>query len=85
MYNLKTLDRKKSKKEIFTFGTIGGTALLGKVFGILVIISFVSAILTGNMEALSNSVSAGALRAIELVISLAGSKCLWNGCARVLD
>lgn len=59
--------------------------MLGKVFGILVTISFFSAIITGNMETLSNSVSASALRATELVISLAGSMCLWNGCARVLD
>ncbi len=59
--------------------------MIGKVFGILVSVSFVFAAIYGNMEELSKAASESALRAVELSVSLAGTMCLWSGVARVLD
>ena len=59
--------------------------MIGKVFGILVLSSFAFAAFTGNMQELSRAAASSAKEAIELVISLAGSMCLWSGTARVLD
>ncbi len=64
---------------------LGEDIMIGKVFGILVTVSFVFAAFMGNMENLATAASDSAIRAIELSISLAGSMCLWSGCARVLD
>jgi len=59
--------------------------MIGKVFGILVTISFAVAIVQGNMSELSFAVTSSASEAIKLVITMAGSMCLWSGVASVLD
>ena len=58
--------------------------MLGKIFGIIVIASFLFAIFTGRIEAIGTAVIDGAGGAVTLVISLAGMMCLWSGIIRVL-
>lgn len=59
--------------------------MIGKVFGVLVTVSFVCAMICGNMTELSESVTSTANAAVELVITMTGSICLWSGVAKVLD
>ncbi len=59
--------------------------MLGKIFGALVIASFVFGITGGRMQELGAAASSGALEAVELSFALLGAMCLWSGVARVLD
>lgn len=59
--------------------------MIGKMFGILALLAFAFAAVSGNMQELSRAAAYSAKEAIELAISLAGSMCLWSGAARVLD
>lgn len=59
--------------------------MLGKVFGVITVASFVIAILTGNIDALGNAVLDGASDAVSLTLSLAGIMCLWCGIMGVLE
>ena len=58
--------------------------MLGKIFGIIAIASFLFAVFTGRIEAIGTAVIDGASGAVTLVISLAGMMCLWSGIIRVL-
>jgi len=59
--------------------------MLGKMFGIIAIISFIGGIALGNGEALSNSILDGASGAVKLTISLCGIMSLWCGIMKVLE
>lgn len=58
--------------------------MLGKVFGVVTVSSFLVALLTGNIAALGNAILDGASDAITLTLSLAGIMCLWCGVMEVL-
>ena len=58
--------------------------MLGKNFGILVIISVIFALVTGSGASLSSGAVDGASRAVTVVLSLAGIMCLWSGIMNVL-
>lgn len=58
--------------------------MIGRIFGILCIISFVFAVFSGNMQSLSTAVIDGAQNAVTLTISLLGMMCLWCGVMNVL-
>ena len=58
--------------------------MLGKAFAIICILSFIVAILTGNVEALAPAAMEGAARAITLTMALAGTLALWSGIMSVL-
>lgn len=49
------------------------------IWAILIFISFVFAILTNNISALSNAVLEGANEACELLLSIIGIMCFWSG------
>ena len=51
----------------------------------IVLVSLVAAIITGHSEALSSAISQGAQSGITLVISLAGSICLWSGVGKLME
>lgn len=51
----------------------------------ILILSLVSAILTGNGSELSAAIGQGAENGIKLVISMAGSICLWSGVAHLME
>ncbi len=59
--------------------------MLGKVFSCIIALSFLFAVFTGNMQALSECVTAAAGDAVTLSISLLGLTGLWSGVIRVLE
>ena len=59
--------------------------MIGYVWFLMVIISFICALCTGKMENLSKSVLDGADHAVSLVISMAGVMCLWTGMMKIAD
>lgn len=59
--------------------------MLGKVFAVLVISSFLFAGFSGNMAEVCTAAIDGANEAVTLSISLLGVMCLWSGVIRTLD
>lgn len=53
--------------------------MLSYIWGALILISFVCAILTGNTQQLSEGVLNGASEAVTLLLTMAGIMCLWSG------
>ena len=58
--------------------------MLGKIFGVTVLISLVAALLTGNGQALGGAVLDGVGSAVTLTLTLAGMMCFWSGIMAVL-
>jgi len=58
--------------------------MLGKIFGIISVISVIIAVFTGKVEQVGMSAAEGADSAVKLIISLAGMMCLWSGIVRVM-
>ncbi len=59
--------------------------MLGKIFGVLCLISLVCASITGKLEALGGAAAQGAASAVTVSLGLLGAMALWNGIMRVLD
>lgn len=57
--------------------------MIGKICGSICVISFIFAVINGNVSELGNAIYAGAEKAVELSISLMGMMCLWNGIMQV--
>lgn len=55
------------------------------IWSVLVVISLIAALLLGNGPALAAAVPAGAQAGITLVISIAGSICLWTGVGALME
>lgn len=53
--------------------------MLGKIFGVLAILSAITAIFTGNMSEVGIAAINGAGEAVKLTLALAGIMCLWSG------
>ena len=53
--------------------------MLNVIWPIFIIISFVYAIFSGNVEQINNSIFDSAKAAVELSITFFGTLCLWNG------
>ncbi|MDR1629468.1 MAG: spore maturation protein A [Oscillospiraceae bacterium] len=51
----------------------------------LIVFSFISAIFTNNMQALSSSVISAGMDAVNLCVKLLGMLCLWNGLMNVAE
>lgn len=62
----------------------GNFGMIGKVFGILCLVSVGYGIFVGNGEALSGAILEGAEKTVELILFLWGSMALWNGVLAVL-
>ena len=58
--------------------------MLGKIFGIISVLSVITAIFTGRIDQVGLSIAEGADGAVRLIISLAGMTCLWSGAVRVM-
>ncbi len=58
--------------------------MLGKCFFVIVVLSLVFALATGNISSLAGAAIDGAARAVEIVISLVGMMSLWCGIMNVL-
>ena len=59
--------------------------MMNYVFPVLVILSFISALATGQMKELSVSVIEGGTNAVELIIRLVSMLCLWGGIMEIAD
>ena len=57
--------------------------MLNIVWPIFIILSFIYAIFSGNLDDLNSSIFSSAEEAITLCISLLGTVCLWNGIMQV--
>jgi spore maturation protein A len=58
--------------------------MLGKIFGIIAVLSAAFAVFTGKINAVGIAAADGAGSAVMLTLSLAGMMCLWSGIIRVL-
>ncbi len=58
--------------------------MLGKVFGALVCVGFLFAVICGNTEMLGTAVLEGAASAVDLTLTLCGSMCFFCGLIEVL-
>lgn len=59
--------------------------LMNYIWGALILISIVCAVITGRMGELSDAVLSGAADSITLVISMLGMMCLWTGLMKIAD
>lgn len=59
--------------------------LMSYIFTGMLLLSVIAALITGNGSALAGAVSQGAQTGITLVISLAGSICLWTGVGKLME
>lgn len=59
--------------------------MLGKVFGVMVLVALVFGICNGTGEAMSSAALEGAASAVKLSLSLCGTMCLFCGVMRVLE
>lgn len=59
--------------------------MLGKIFGVICLISFLFGIFSGRVVPMADAVIDGAASAIDLLLSLGGMMCLWSGMMRVLS
>ncbi len=57
--------------------------MLNIIWPIFIIISFIYAIFSGNVEKLNNSIFESAKNAVELTIIFFGTVCLWNGIMQI--
>lgn len=58
--------------------------MIGKLFGIICIISLIFGVFCGNIESMGMAVLDGASSAVNLTFSLLGIMCLWSGILEVL-
>ncbi len=59
--------------------------MMNYIWGAMVIFSFIAALFSGNMQALSDSVVNGGKDAISLAINLTGMMCLWGGIMKIAE
>ena len=59
--------------------------MMNYIFPILVLFSFIAAIINGEMSALSMSVVNGGQKAVELIIRLVSMLCLWGGIMEIAE
>ena len=52
--------------------------MLNKIWPFFIIISFIFALLTGNINNFNNSIFDSCTQAVDLIIKLFGTMCLWN-------
>ena len=59
--------------------------MLNKIWPFFIIISFIFAVIKGNIECFNNSIFSSSNQAVELTIKLFGTMCLWNGLMRIVQ
>ena len=59
--------------------------MLNKIWPFFIIISFIFAILSGNIEEFNNSLFTSCGEAVNLTITLFGTMCLWNGLMKIVQ
>lgn len=59
--------------------------MLNKIWPFFIIISFIFALFTGNISEYNNSIFSSCSQAVELIIKLFGTMCLWNGLMQIVQ
>lgn len=59
--------------------------MLNKIWGGMILISFLCAVITGRMGELSQAVMEGSGKAVTLTISMAGMMCTWTGLLKIAE
>lgn len=59
--------------------------MLGKIFGVICLISLLFGVVNGNIEELGNAILDGAEQAVTLTVSLVGMMSLWCGLMKILE
>ena len=59
--------------------------MLNKIWPFFIIISFIFALLTGNINNFNNSIFDSCTQAVDLIIKLFGTMCLWNGVMKIVQ
>ncbi len=59
--------------------------MMNYIWSGMIIISFISACITGRMAELSNAILQGASNGITLVITMCGAMCFWTGLIKIAD
>ncbi len=57
--------------------------MIGKICGLICVLSFIFGLVTGNVGQMNEAIFEGASNAVSLTVSLIGTMCLWNGIMRV--
>lgn len=61
----------------------GEETLLNKIWPLFIIISFIYAFFSGNIDKVNNSIFESTKSAVELSLTFLGTMCLWNGIMQV--
>lgn len=59
--------------------------MLNKIWPVFLIISFIYAILNGNIEEFNNSIFTSCAQTVDLILKLFGTMCLWNGLMKIVQ
>lgn len=59
--------------------------MLNKIWPAFLIISFIYAILNGNIEEFNNSIFTSCAQTVDLILKLFGTMCLWNGLMKIVQ
>lgn len=59
--------------------------MLNKIWPDFLIISFIYAILNGNIEEFNNSIFTSCAQTVDLILKLFGTMCLWNGLMKIVQ
>lgn len=59
--------------------------MLGYIWLFMIILSVICSVINGKMDVLTEAVTSGADKAIQLLISMAGVMCLWTGIMRIAE
>lgn len=59
--------------------------MLNKIWPFFIIISFIFAVATGNITNFNDSIFSSCTQAVELIIKLFGTMCLWNGLMKIVQ
>lgn len=62
---------------------IGSENMLNKIWPIFIIIAFIYAFFSGNIDAVNNGIFESTKSAVELCLTLLGTMCLWNGIMQI--
>ncbi len=59
--------------------------MLGYIWLFMIVTSVICSMINGRMDALTEAVTGGADKAVQLLISMAGVMCLWTGVMRIAE
>lgn len=59
--------------------------MLNKIWPAFIIVAFIFALFTGNINNFNNSIFSSCTQAVELTIKLFGTMCLWNGLMKIVQ